>query len=288
MNKMMPIKKAQDTQEIRGLIRKFKQRSHISGYQIFDLECRPKYTDCYTFEAENFDESMLIYKELKPSTTIIRSYSPDSLNSFLENLSNLVEDQFLLFIEGTNRKEMIKSMVKKRFGYNFCCEEDILRLDRKGICQSMALNPNSGGRKSKVQRATEKDLEGVLSIYDEFNERVYTESQYLDQIREGFIYTLKTDNQIVGTVTFHTLHPSISVMGGFRISKNFQKKGLGKLLLHDVSRRVLNYSDQVVSYTASENDPMVSLRKLVGYRPLEERMAFAIDNRLKPIGAKSN
>jgi len=285
---MISVKKVQNTPEIKELISKFKQRSDISGYQIFDLECKPDYTDCYALGEAGSDESMLIYKELKPSTTIIRSYSADSLNSFLEHLSNLAEDQFLLFIEGTNRKELIKSMVKKRFGYNFCCEEDILRLDRKGICQPMEINFNNDREKSKIQRATQNDLEGVLSVYDEFNERAYTESQYLDQIKEGFIYVLKTDGQIAGTVTFHTLHPSISVMGGFRISKNFQKKGIGKLLLHEVSRRVLNYSEQVVSYTASENDPMVSLRKLVGYRPLEERMAFAIDNRLKPIGVKNS
>lgn len=283
---MEAIRKIQDRQEIKELIRKFKQRSDISGYQIFDLECKPEYTDCYTIKGRDSDESMLTYKELKPSTTIIRSYSPDSLNSFLEHLSNLSEDQFLLFVEGTNSKEQIKSMVKKRFGYNFCCEEDILRLDRRGICRPGTINFTDEREKSIVQRATQNDLDGVLSIYDEFNERVYTESQYLDQIKEGFIYVLKTQDQIAGTVTFHTLHPAISVMGGFRISKDFQKKGLGKLLLHDVSRRVLDYSEQVVSYTASENDPMVSLRKLVGYKPLEERLAFAIDNRLKPIGVK--
>ncbi len=281
---MTSIKKIQETQNIKEMLSKFKQRSQISGYQIFDLECKPEHTDCYTIDRANSDESMLIYKELKPSTTIIRSYTPDSLNSFLENLSNLAKDQFLLFIEGTNKKDLIKSMVEKRFGYNFCCEENMLRLDRNGILEQGRINFNNEKEKSKVEKATEKDLEGVLSIYDEFNERAYTESQYLEQIREGFIYVLKTDNQIAGTVTFHTLHPSISVMGGFRISKDFQKKGFGKLLLHDVSRRVLNYSDQVVSYTASINDPMVSLRKLVGYKLLEERMAFAIDNRLKPIG----
>ncbi len=283
---MEPIKKIQNRQEIKELIRKFKQRSDISGYQIFDLECKPEYTDCYTIEGRDSDESMLTYKELNPSTTIIRSYSLDSLNSFLEHLSNLSEDQFLLFVEGTNSKEQIKSMVKRRFGYNFCCEEEILRLNRKGFCKPMTLKLNNRGEKPIVQRATQNDLGGILSIYDEFNERVYTESQYLDQIKEGFIYVLKTQGQIAGTVTFHTLHPSTSVMGGFRISKDFQKKGLGKLLLHDVSRMVLGYSEQVVSYTASENDPMVSLRKLVGYKPLEERMAFAIDNRLKPIGVK--
>jgi RimJ/RimL family protein N-acetyltransferase len=284
---MRPIKKIQDAQETKELIKKFKQRSDISGYQIFDLECKPEHTDCYTFGMGSSDESMLTYKELKPSTTIIRSYSPESLNSFLEHLSNLSEDQFLLFVEGTNGKDIIKSMVKKRFGYNFCCEEDVLRLDRKGFYKPRTINVDDNGEKPIVQRATQNDLEGVLSIYDEFNERVYTESQYLDQMNEGFIYVLKAEGQIAGTVTFHTLHPAISVMGGFRISKDFQKRGLGKLLLHDVSRRVLSYSEQVVSYTASENDPMVSLRKLVGYSPLEERMAFAIDNRLKPIGVKN-
>ncbi len=76
-------------------------------------------------------------------------------------------------------------------------------------------------------------------------------------------------------------------MGSFRVSKNFQKKGLGKLLLYGVSRRVLNYSEHVVSYTSSENDPMISLRRFVRYRLLEIRMAFAIDNRLKPIGIKN-
>lgn len=92
------------------------------------------------------------------------------------------------------------------------------------------------------------------------------------------------ENKIAGVVTFHTLHPSISVMGGFRISKDFQKKGFGKLLLYEVSKRILNYSDQVVSYTPSINDPMILLRKSVGYKPIQERMAFAIDNKLKPIG----
>lgn len=51
-----------------------------------------------------------------------------------------------------------------------------------------------------------------------------------------------------------------------------------------MGNRVLNYSNQVVSYTASKNDPMVSLRQLVGYKPTEKRIVFAIDTKLKPIG----
>ena len=175
-------------------------------------------------------------------------------------------------------------MIKRRFGYNFYCEENILRLNRNGIRKPEGMRFNGKDGKSVVKEATEKDLEGILSVYGEFNERAYTESQYLEQIKGGFIYVLKTDAQISGIVTFHTLHPSISIMGGFRISKDFQKKGLGQLLLYDVSKRVLDYSDQVVSYTASKNEPMISLKKFIGYSPIEERMAFAIDNKLKPIG----
>ena len=101
---MMPIKKLQDPQEIKALLKRFKLKSQISGYQIFDLECKLKHTDCYTIIRNNSDESMLIYKELRPSTAIIRSYTPESLSSFLEHLSKVLQDQFLLFVEGTNKK----------------------------------------------------------------------------------------------------------------------------------------------------------------------------------------
>lgn len=58
-----------------------------------------------------------------------------------------------------------------------------MRLDIKDICKPEIINFNKTKANSKVQKATQKDLEGILSIYDEFNERVYTESQYLNQLK---------------------------------------------------------------------------------------------------------
>ncbi len=296
----MEVKCLESDQYLESFLSELRKKTVYSGYQLYDILCRREYTDVYSIVNMPLSESMLVYREFGTVTIIITVSDEECLKTFITFLENQNLSSFLLFIDSEIDKETVAGIVSSRLGYDFFGIEYIMARKRPGlhehktddsIIKCIEVNKHGGGlcntekisNRLMVRRASRKDLSGILDIYGQFNERVYSEGEHLELIKKNLVYTLNSGKDILGVCTLHTYLPQVTITGGFRILKECQGKQLGSFLLNNVTQKILQDSEYVLFYVPKTNTSVLHIMRKNGFEKIGTRMAFAIRSNLIPI-----
>ncbi|MBI3576871.1 GNAT family N-acetyltransferase [Candidatus Gottesmanbacteria bacterium] len=134
----------------------------------------------------------------------------------------------------------------------------------------------------KIRIAAPSDRKGINQITKEFNRHDYSHApSYFDQaIAAKKIFVAILAGKVVGYLTFHVIWGNTPFIELLRVSEKYQKKGIGRLILAQLEKKLRRQSYSVLLSSSEEvNEVGNVFHKQMEFRPIGSlKMIYGTEN----------
>ena len=138
----------------------------------------------------------------------------------------------------------------------------------------------------KIRKATKKDLKEIAELMKkELSKSPFNERDSIKNILKSLDFYYKNaeiylieEKRIVGVLVFQIelwWEGSVIIIQDLTVNKEFQKKGIGKLLMNFVERYACNNNVKRIYFGTNRKSPSIKFYKKLGYKTNKDRISMS-------------
>ena len=138
----------------------------------------------------------------------------------------------------------------------------------------------------KIRKATKKDLKEIAELMKkELSKSPFNERDSIKNILKSLDFYYKNaeiylieEKRIVGVLVFQIelwWEGSVIIIQDLTVNKEFQKKGIGKLLMNFVERYACNNNVKRIYFGTNRKSPSIKFYKKLGYETNKDRISMS-------------